>query len=362
MTVSSELPSRPPRLGEILVQHNLISPEQLDEALRLQRESGAFLGQVLVELGLTTETDLSGFMSKHCKVPYMSLLDYLVDSTMLQHLPREVCLTHRVLPIDKLGSNLTVAMVNPTDPEALAAVQAHCHGLRVKPILCDYSHFEQVAATVLQKPGKKAPEATMSASSLGLGPAAEKPVAPTPPPDPKPAAPAARATASVPAAPAPPKANPLMEDMMAFARESMHDTYAVFAHRIPLFGGLAPEEIAAVFAYGSTREVSAGSVIFEQGSEGAELFVILAGTVAVQVDGAEVEQLATGAMFGEMALVTGEVRAATVVALETTSLFVLNEATFQRLLSKEAAVRILLNIIGSMSARIRDLNAAREIE
>jgi len=346
----------PQRLGDILVQHNYITREQLEEALRLQGENGAFLGKVLVELGAMAETDLSGFLSKYCKVPFMSLLDYLVDETMLQHIPRDICLKHRVLPIDKLGSNLTVAMVNPLDPEALEAVSNHCEGMRIKPILCDYSHFEQVADSMFNLKPKKASQA-MSASSLGLGPAEPKaPAEPAPDPAPAPSPEPPKAAPARPAPPAAPKANPLMEDMMAFARESMHDTYAVFAHRIPLFKGLDPEEIAAVFGSGSTREINEGDIIFEQGAEDADLFVILAGSVKIQRDGQEVEHLPNGSMFGEMALVSGERRSATAVAAETTSLFVLNEATFQRLLSKQAAVRLLLNILGTMSERLRRLN------
>lgn len=347
------------RLGDILVQHRFITQEQLEEALRLQGENGAFIGQVLVELGAMAETDLSGFLSKYCKVPYMSLLDYLVDESMLQYIPKEICLKYRVLPIDKLGSNLTVAMVNPLDPEALEAVSGHCEGMRIKPILCDYSHFEQVAESMFAvKPAEGATK-TLTATSFGLSPEEAKPA--TPPPAPK-AAPTASsantgpAANTEPAAPPPPKANPLMEDMMTFARESMHDTYAVFAHRIPLFRGLDPEEIAAVFASGSTREIQEGAVIFNEGDEGAELFVILAGGVSIQVGGNEFDRLGAGGMFGEMALVSGEKRSATAVASEISTLFVLNEATFQRLLTKQAAVRLLLNILGTMSDRIRTLN------
>jgi len=371
----TDTPSTPPsrqRLGEILVQHQFITQEQLEEALRLQGENGAFIGQVLVELGAMAETDLSGFLSKYCKVPYMSLLDYLVDETMLQYIPKRICLQYRVLPIDKLGSNLTVAMVDPLDPEAIEAVSRHCEGMRIKPILCDYSHFEQVAGGLFGTK-KKSSSDTMSASSLGLGPEADKAPESKPTPDatPDPAPDSAQGAASksgpdstprsaapalTPGTPAAPKSNPLMEDMMSFARDSMRDTYAVFAHRIPLFHGLDPEEIAAVFASGSTREISEGAVIFEQGSDGADLFVILAGSVTIQISGKEVEALPAGSMFGEMALVSGERRSATAVAAETSTLFVLNEATFQHLLTKQAAVRLLLNILGTMSTRIRGLN------
>ncbi|MCL4218276.1 MAG: hypothetical protein KJ052_14910, partial [Candidatus Hydrogenedentes bacterium] len=57
-----------------------------------------------------------------------------------------------------------------------------------------------------------------------------------------------------------------------------------------------------------------------------------------------------------MALISNEPRSATAVAAEDSKLFVLTETTFQKLMTKRVAIRILLNIIGTLSNRIRESN------
>jgi len=68
-------------------------------------------------------------------------------------------------------------------------------------------------------------------------------------------------------------------------------------------------------------------------------------------------ELHTGDMFGEMALVNREPRSATVMAVEESKLFVLSENTFQQLLSKRVAIQILLNVVRSLSNRLKNANA-----
>ena len=61
-------------------------------------------------------------------------------------------------------------------------------------------------------------------------------------------------------------------------------------------------------------------------------------------------------MFGEMALVNNEPRSATVVAMEDSRVFILTQTTFDKLLSKRVAVTILLNIIRTLSVRLKESN------
>jgi CRP-like cAMP-binding protein len=78
--------------------------------------------------------------------------------------------------------------------------------------------------------------------------------------------------------------------------------------------------------------------------------------VAVRDGDKTLATLTTGDMFGEMALIDNEPRSATVVADEDSHLFVLSETTFQTLLTKRVAIRLLLNIMRTLSHRLRDAN------
>jgi len=136
------------RIGRILIEEGAITEEELNEALEIQVEKGGFIGQILVDLEYVEQDTIVSSLVKQCKIPHLSLLDYEVGNEVLKLVPQEICLANHLLPIDKLGRILTVAMVNPLDDEALELVRQACPELRIKPILCDWRHFSTVAARV----------------------------------------------------------------------------------------------------------------------------------------------------------------------------------------------------------------------
>jgi CRP-like cAMP-binding protein len=94
-------------------------------------------------------------------------------------------------------------------------------------------------------------------------------------------------------------------------------------------------------------------VIFYKGTVGNQMYIVLGGKVGVFKGEKCLAELGTGDMFGEMALVNKEPRSATVKAIEASHLFVLSESTFQYLLTKRVAVQVLLNIVRTLSQRLK---------
>ena len=210
------------RLGDLLVEENLLAPDQLQEALAIQEKQGGFLGQILVSQGFITQEAVASCLVKQCKIPHLSLLDYDIGSDVLSLIPEAVCRKHNLLPIDKLGRILTVAMVDPLDIDALEEVRAACPELRIKPILCNWEHFELVANKVFSGKDKAGGSGEVTAQSLGLrmAPAREKAPAEKP-------APAATEVSPAPAVHAP--AESLNADaLMRAMRESMRETIQEF--------------------------------------------------------------------------------------------------------------------------------------
>src|SRR5690606_21544165 len=123
-----------------------------------------------------------------------------------------------------------------------------------------------------------------------------------------------------------------------------------------LFHGLNRDEVAKIFAKGMTMHVDAGQDIFIQGTIGSQMYVVLGGKLGVYDGDKSIAELRTGDMFGEMALVNKEPRSATVRAINDSRLFVMTETTFERLMSKRVAIRVLLNIIKTLSHRLKDAN------
>ena len=132
------------RLGDILIEEGIITAEQLEKALVKQKSDGGFLGQWLIDMGFLDQETLTMVLVKQCHIPHLNLLDYQIDPDIVRLIPQELCLQHRILPVDKLGKILTVAMVDPLNIDALTAIRERFPNLRIKPILCDWPQYEIV--------------------------------------------------------------------------------------------------------------------------------------------------------------------------------------------------------------------------
>src|SRR5512139_2108723 len=103
------------RLGELLVRENLISLQQLQKAQDEQRRTGGRIGTLLVRQGAIAEHDLTNFLSKQYGVPAISLKDFDVDDEVLKLIPRQTAEKHQVIPVNRAGSSLIIAMSDPSN-------------------------------------------------------------------------------------------------------------------------------------------------------------------------------------------------------------------------------------------------------
>jgi len=174
----------PDQLAALLVKHDVVTGKQIEAARALQSPEQPNLLKALVDLGFVTESAITTFMVKVLKYPYLNLQDYQINGDTLKVLSREMCHRHRVLPIDILGKNLTVAMVNPLDEVALAAIREACPEYRLKSFVCAHTDFELVFKRLFsQSDAKKADGSEMSLASLGIAAAATKPAPKATPPE-----------------------------------------------------------------------------------------------------------------------------------------------------------------------------------
>ncbi|MFT5684381.1 MAG: type IV pilus assembly protein PilB, partial [Myxococcota bacterium] len=107
------------RLGELLVKEQLITPLQLKRAVDAQRNTGGRLGHELTRLGYIEENELTAFLSSQYGVPSINLAEFEVDPEVLKIIPKEVVTRHQVVPINKTGSTLIVAMADPSNIYAI---------------------------------------------------------------------------------------------------------------------------------------------------------------------------------------------------------------------------------------------------
>ncbi len=111
------------QLGELLLDRGIINQGQLDQALDMQREKGGLIGEILVEMGFTREEDIAQSLTAQYGFPYLPLSNYDVNQEITSIIPGRVARQYLLVPIDKIGSNLTLAMSNPLNVQAIEDVE-----------------------------------------------------------------------------------------------------------------------------------------------------------------------------------------------------------------------------------------------
>ena len=146
------------------------------------------------------------------------------------------------------------------------------------------------------------------------------------------------------------------EQARAGALVPSHDARIRHLQRVPLFSGFDEAELRRVAELSRIAEVAAGTAVTQIGEPGDSFFIIIDGTVAVRTPIGAASQLQPGDFFGEMSLVDGEPRSATIVATTDLRLLIVDRSHFWRLLDETPdLVRRILTI---MSRRVRRLEQA----
>ncbi|MBI4431905.1 MAG: hypothetical protein HY592_00250 [Candidatus Omnitrophica bacterium] len=113
----------PKQLGELLIEQKLISPDNLAEALKLQKEKGGLIGQILVSLGYVSEEAIAQALTAQYGFPYLPLAGYEIDPEIANIIPENVARQFGLVAVDRVGSILTVAMSNPLNTSAIEDVE-----------------------------------------------------------------------------------------------------------------------------------------------------------------------------------------------------------------------------------------------
>jgi len=113
------------KLGEILIARGLITSQQLEEALAMQRkeEGSGLIGEVLVKLKYVTEEAIAWALTVQYGFPYLPLASYEIDREVIQVVPQEFARRHGVIGIDKSGQVLTIAMSNPLNHDVIQELE-----------------------------------------------------------------------------------------------------------------------------------------------------------------------------------------------------------------------------------------------
>jgi type IV pilus assembly protein PilB len=122
------------RIGELLVRENVISLSQLKDAQVAQRTSRESLTYTLAKMGMVGDKSLTEFLSRHYGIPPVDLEDEEIDSDVISLVPEQLARQHTLIPINRAGSSIIVAMSNPSNLNAIDDIKFHS-GLNVEVVI-----------------------------------------------------------------------------------------------------------------------------------------------------------------------------------------------------------------------------------
>jgi type IV pilus assembly protein PilB len=122
------------KIGDLLVKESLISQQQLKEALEHQRVNGGRLGNCLIKLGFVTDDEITAILSRQYGVPSINLSFFDVDPSVVKLIPMETAQKYQILPLSRVGSTLTIAMIDPTNVFAMDDIK-FMTGFNIEPVV-----------------------------------------------------------------------------------------------------------------------------------------------------------------------------------------------------------------------------------
>ncbi len=169
---------RDSRLGDQLVADGILTPEQLQKALERQRQTGAFIGEVVVSLGFAPAATIGHYLQAITGFPFIELADCAIDMELARAIPQHLARRKMLLPFARQDDTIHVAMVDPLDLASVDDLRTRL-GRRIVPFLGFQADLlqainriydmdmRQMAQSVLDEIEDEArPEADLSADEL----------------------------------------------------------------------------------------------------------------------------------------------------------------------------------------------------
>ncbi len=130
------------RLTEILINNKLITKEQLDKALEVQKEKGGKLSDIIIDLKFVKENELISTLSEGLGLPLIDLRRFKIDHEIVKIIPIDVARHYQIIPVSKMGDSITLAMADPLNIFAIDHVES-LTGYKINPIISSAQDITQ---------------------------------------------------------------------------------------------------------------------------------------------------------------------------------------------------------------------------
>ena len=103
------------RLGEMLIKDQIITREDFELAAQKQAKTDVSLGRILIDMGKASEWEVAATLGKQLNVPFITLAHYDIDPEVLKSIPPDLVHKYKIVPVDKTGDSLTIALADPSN-------------------------------------------------------------------------------------------------------------------------------------------------------------------------------------------------------------------------------------------------------
>jgi hypothetical protein len=138
------------KLGEILTYYKIITPQQLEEGLKNQKESGKRIGEILIENNIVTQDEINWVLGKKLDVPYVQININNIDINLSKNISESMLRKFKIFPMIELDDELVVAMADPTDEEAIKKIK-EITKQKIKIVLASFENINEIVDMIFRK-------------------------------------------------------------------------------------------------------------------------------------------------------------------------------------------------------------------
>ena len=153
MKEEQEEKKHPQKLGEMLIYYKIITPEQLEEGLKIQKSKGKRIGEILIDLGRVTQDEINWVLGKQLDLPYIRVNADNIDIQLSKNISEDILRKFKAIPVMELNDELVIAMADPTDEEAIKMIK-EVTTRKLKIVLASFKNIDETIDRIFHNKNK----------------------------------------------------------------------------------------------------------------------------------------------------------------------------------------------------------------
>ena len=142
------------KLGEMLIYYKIITPEQLEEVLKIQKKREKRIGEILISLGRVTQDEINWILGKQLNLPYVQINVDNIDIQLSKNISEDILKKFKIMPIMELDDEIVIAMADPTDEEAIEVIKKVTKR-KLKYVLASFKNIDETINQIFHHKDKK---------------------------------------------------------------------------------------------------------------------------------------------------------------------------------------------------------------